>query len=72
MELALQFSGSRVGEISAPSGGVDSLALTSWVLAPRLCLQLPQTRGQSSEATLGSVPALGIKGLEPEDMLCIL
>ena len=44
-------------------GGVDSLALSSWVLAPHFCLQLPQTRGQSSEATLGTVPALGFGGL---------
>ena len=63
MELALQYSGSRVGEISAPSGGVDSLALSSWVLTPHLCLQLPQTRGRSSEATLSSVLAPGIEGL---------
>ena len=62
VELALQFSGSQFGEISVPSGGVDSLPLSSWVLAPHLCMQLPQTREQNSEAKLGTVPALGIEG----------
>ena len=63
MELALQCSASWVGEISAPSVGTDSLALSSWVLAPHLCLQLPKTRGQSSVAMPGIVPVLGIEGL---------
>ena len=53
-------------------GGVDSLALSSWVLAPHLCLQLPKLGDKALRPHWALCQPWALGGWGSEGMLCIL